>query len=186
MYREELTQPLRAYLLFLPSLLFGALGLVWLWFRPFPYTAQLGLGGQLGLAAALTAGLLGGAWALYRTLASFRYASKLIERALRPVSLTLPLILLLAAGSALAEELFFRGALLPLLGVWGQALVFGLLHPATRRGWSYTAFTFVAGLVFGYATLYSGSLWPAILAHFVVNAHGFNDARLKRTKRLDT
>ena len=136
------------------------------------------------MAAALVAGLLGGAWLLEKTLPSFRHASKLLERALTGVPLSLPLIFFLAATSSAAEELFFRGLLMPVITVWGQALVFGLLHPATRRGWSYTAFTFVAGLAFGYATLWSGSLLPAVAAHFVINLQGFWEVRrLQQRKR---
>ena len=89
----------------------------------------------------------------------------------------------LAAATSLSEELFFRGALLPLVGVWGQALLFGLLHPAPLKGWSYTAYTFIAGLAFGYATLLTGSLWAALLAHFVINLQGFLEVRRLQRKR---
>jgi len=141
---------------------------------------KFGLFGQLLGAALLVAALLSGAWLFAKLLPSFRHAERLMERALICVRLSLPMIFGLAAVSSLAEELFFRGVLLPLVGVWGQALLFGLLHPATRKGWGYTLFTFVAGVMFGYATLLSGSLWPAILAHFVVNAQGFWTLRQRR------
>ncbi|MGL4608821.1 MAG: lysostaphin resistance A-like protein [Trueperaceae bacterium] len=80
----------------------------------------------------------------------------------------------------LAEEIFFRDALMPLIGVWGQALVFGLLHPMPRKAWVYTAFTFIAGVCFGYATLWTGSLLPAIAAHFAINFQGFLELRKKQ------
>ena len=178
------TGPVRRYLLFAPSLLLGGVGMVWLQFRPLALEPKVDLTGGLLTAALLVIVLLGGAWLLDKTLPSFRYASKLMERALASVPLSLPLIFLLAAASATAEELFFRGALLPLVTVWGQALLFGLMHPATRKGWSYTAYTFVAGLAFGYATLFTGSLWPAVAAHFVINFQGFWEVRRQQRKRL--
>ncbi|MDQ3460315.1 MAG: CPBP family intramembrane metalloprotease [Deinococcota bacterium] len=168
---------MRRYLVFLPSLLTGLAGGVWLLLRPLELGAQAGPLIILLTAALTTLGLLGGAWGLERLLPSFRTASKLLENALRRFPITLPLAFGLAAATAVSEELFFRGALLPLLGVWGQAAVFALLHPAPRRAWSYTAYTFVAGLVFGYVTLWTGSLWAAMLAHFAVNFYGFLEVR---------
>src|SRR5690606_22951868 len=37
-------------------------------------------------------------------------------------------ILVLALASAAGEELLFRGALQPIVGIWPQALIFALLH----------------------------------------------------------
>ncbi len=171
------------YLVFAPSLLFGLLGALWLLYRPLRLEADAGPLTVLLVAAALILGLLGGAWGLEKLLPSFRFASKLLERALAGFTISLPLAFALAAVTSLSEELFFRGALLPLVGVWGQALLFGLLHPAPLKGWSYTAYTFVAGLAFGYATLYTGSLWAALLAHFFINLQGFLEVRRLQRKR---
>jgi uncharacterized protein len=172
----------RRYLIFLPSLGLGVLGAIWLYFRPFPYELKTSWLGLLLTAIALVALLLGTAWLLEKTLPSFKYASSLLEQALSRFAITLPFAFALAALSSLAEEIFFRGALMPLIGVWGQALVFGLLHPMPRRAWLYTAFTFIAGLCFGYATLLTGSLIPAIAAHFVINLQGFLEIRRKQKK----
>jgi len=167
----------RRYLPFLPSLLTGLLGTAWLFYHPADLGPRAG-GPTLALtAAALTLGLLGGAWVLERTLPSFRYASGLLERALarfRPSALEAAL---LAALTAAAEEVFFRGALQSLVGVWGQALVFGLLHPMPRRGWSYTLYAAASGLAFGYAALLTGSLWPGLVAHFLINLQGLLELR---------
>ncbi len=171
------------YLVFAPSLLFGLLGASWLFFRPLRLEADAGPLTVLLVAAALIVGLLGGAWLLEKFLPSFRFAGKLLECALATFPISLPLAFSLAAATALSEELFFRGALLPLVGVWGQALVFGLLHPAPLKGWSYTVYTFIAGLAFGYATLYTGSLWAAMLAHFVINLQGFLEVRRSQREK---
>ena len=165
------------YLLFAPSLAIGLLGALWLAFRPFPYMAKLAWPWLLLAGLLLTGLLLAGAWLLERLLPSFRWASERLERLLRHLRLSPLEVLLLAALSALAEELFFRAALLPLVGVWPQAVLFGLMHPAGRRGWSYTLYTFAAGALFGYATLLTGSLWPALLAHALVNFHGLWSSR---------
>ena len=172
------------YLPFLPSVLTGFVGAAWLGYRPAdlgsradPFTLTL-------TAAALAGGLLGGAWVLERTLPSFRYASGLLERMLirlKPTPLEAALLAVLTAG---AEELFFRGALQSLVGVWGQALVFGLLHPMPRRGWSYTLYAAVSGVAFGYAALLTGSLWPGFVAHFLVNLQGLLALGREGRKRL--
>ncbi|ADI15672.1 Abortive infection protein [Truepera radiovictrix DSM 17093] len=163
---------MRRYLPFVPSALTGLVGAVWLLLRPFELPARAGPGAILLTATLLTLLLLGAAWLLERTLPSFRFASALLERALASYGFSRLEALALATLTATAEELFFRGALLPVLGVWGQALVFGLLHPMPKRGWSYPLYTFVAGAAFGYAVLVTGSLWTSLLAHFAVNLWG--------------
>ena len=171
---------MRAYLLFLPSTLLGVVGLVILYFRPLALEPRVGVAMSLVAAFALTGFFFIAAWLLERVSPSFRYAEKLLQRALARVYITLPLAFVFAALSALAEELFFRAALLPLIGVWGQAALFGLLHPAPRKAWVYTLFTFVAGLGLGYLTLFTGRLYPAVLVHFAVNLQGFLELRRKR------
>ncbi len=167
---------MRRALVFLPSLVIGLAGLVWLLVRGGSYTPRLAFGWQLALGLAVGAALLGLAQLLERRLASFRYASQITEHALRSLALPLwawPLLALLTAGG---EELFFRGALLPLVGVLLQALLFGLFHPVPPRAWAYPLFVAVAGLLFGWLTLASGSLLPAVTAHLAVNLHGFWEA----------
>ena len=167
----------RRLLPFLPSVLLGVSGAIWVALSPpeLPETAApLAIA---GVAASLAFLLLGTGWLLERLLPSFRYTSRRLERALAHLRLSPAMALLLAALTATGEELFFRGGLMQLVGVWGQALLFGALHPVGRRGWSYTLFTFAAGLLFGYAVLLTGSLWTAVLAHFAVNLHGLLSVR---------
>ncbi|MEX2543131.1 MAG: CPBP family intramembrane glutamic endopeptidase [Trueperaceae bacterium] len=162
----------RLLLPFLPSLIFGVAGAVWVGLAPPTLPEPAGTVQVAVAAAALAASLLAGAWLLERTVPSFRWASRLLESALQRLHLTPLTAVLLAALTAGGEELFFRGGLMQLLGVWGQALLFGALHPVSRRGWAYTLFTVLAGVAFGYATLLTGTLWTAVLAHFAVNLHG--------------
>jgi membrane protease YdiL (CAAX protease family) len=79
-------------------------------------------------------------------------------------------IVILAIASAIGEELLFRGALMPWLGVWWQALVFALLHVGPgRRFLPWTASAFVLGAAFGELALATGNLGGPIAAHFAIN-----------------
>jgi uncharacterized protein len=78
--------------------------------------------------------------------------------------------LVLASASAFGEEVFFRGALLPVLGLFWSNLVFALLHVGPKaRYLPWTVSSFGAGLVFGQLFLWSGDLTGAVVAHFTVN-----------------
>lgn len=79
-------------------------------------------------------------------------------------------ILILAVASAVGEELLFRGALQPMIGIWPQAVVFALLHigPGMRfLPWTLSAFA--VGLVFGWLFHATGDLGGPIVAHFAIN-----------------
>ncbi len=79
-------------------------------------------------------------------------------------------ILILAVASAVGEELLFRGALLPWLGLWAQAVIFALLHIGPgRRFLPWTASAFVIGLGFGWLSLATGDLGAPIVCHFTIN-----------------
>ena len=79
--------------------------------------------------------------------------------------------LILAGMSGVAEELLFRGALWPHLGMWGTSLLFGLVHVIPRKQlWAYPLFAAAAGLLLGILRDASGSVLPPILAHVTVNA----------------
>jgi membrane protease YdiL (CAAX protease family) len=79
-------------------------------------------------------------------------------------------ILVLALASSVGEELLFRGALQPMIGVWMQALVFALLHigPGVRF-LPWTASAFGVGLLFGWLFQFTGDLGGPVVAHFAIN-----------------
>jgi membrane protease YdiL (CAAX protease family) len=84
--------------------------------------------------------------------------------------LTVPQAIVLALLSGVSEELLFRGALWPHLGLW-TTLLFGLVHVLPRRRlWVYPVFATVAGLLLGVLRAGRGSVVPAMLAHVLVNA----------------
>jgi uncharacterized protein len=79
-------------------------------------------------------------------------------------------IVVLAVASSVGEELLFRGALQPMVGIWTQAVVFALLHigPGLRFvPWTLSAFAL--GLLFGWLFQMTGDLGGPIVAHFAIN-----------------
>ena len=79
-------------------------------------------------------------------------------------------IAVLAGASAIAEEMFFRGALQPALGLWPATLAFGIAHmPPRRELWPWSVWAGAAGLILGVLLQQTGSLLAPIVAHFTVN-----------------
>ncbi|HEY4156457.1 MAG TPA: type II CAAX endopeptidase family protein [Polyangiaceae bacterium] len=96
-----------------------------------------------------------------------------LHRELRPVARALSGtgIAAVAISSALGEELLFRGLLQPWLGLWLQALAFGILHSQLRgpSKWAWVVWATVMGLAFGAIYALSGSLLGPIAAHALIN-----------------
>ena len=79
-------------------------------------------------------------------------------------------IVILALASSIGEELLFRGALLPWMGLWVQAAVFAALHIGPgRRFLPWTASALALGLAFGALAQWTGNLGGPIAAHFAIN-----------------
>jgi membrane protease YdiL (CAAX protease family) len=79
-------------------------------------------------------------------------------------------IFLLALASSVGEEFFFRGALLPAIGIWASSGVFALLHIGPgRRDLPWTISAFVVGLAMSALALSLGDLGAPIAAHFTIN-----------------
>ena len=96
----------------------------------------------------------------------------------------------IAAYSSLGEEAFFRGLVQPYLIVWIStrlgsdpqgwvpiaagvgltSLLFGGMHfPVIKELRPWTLFAVVAGVGFGLLAALSGSILPAVVAHFLIN-----------------
>mgnify|MGYP002399808250 FL=1 len=84
-------------------------------------------------------------------------------------------LLLVAVFAGVGEELFFRGVLQRLLiklfrnpwaGIFAAAFIFSTVH------FQFYGFIprFILGILLGLIYWYSGSLWPAIIAHFAYDA----------------
>jgi uncharacterized protein len=85
-----------------------------------------------------------------------------------------PLWFGLCAG--VGEELLFRGALQPLLGIWWTGLLFALAHYGTGgfksmnlMKWGYAAFLFLTSLMLGLVLIEIG-LIAAVVLHSVADA----------------
>ena len=103
-----------------------------------------------------------------------------LHRELRPlaVNVSTPGIIVLALTSSLGEELLFRGLLQPWLGLFGQALLFGVLHQvAGPSRWVWAGWAALVGLLFGSIFALTGSLAGPLAAHALVN--GLNLAYLR-------
>ncbi|XP_045824614.1 uncharacterized protein LOC123917046 [Trifolium pratense] len=77
----------------------------------------------------------------------------------------------------ISEELLFRGAILPLLGMdWKSigvaAFIFGVLHLGNGRKYSFVIWATFVGLAYGYATVLSSSIAVPMASHAVNNLIG--------------
>lgn len=133
--------------------------------------------------AALLALLRGLEWVFSRLFPdSFRASEALhsqIGWAMREQGITYHQALALAVASGVAEEVLFRGAIQNALfggtvGMVLQAAIFAAFHPVPdRRAWVYPLFVGIIGLLFGASYLFTGSLIPGMMAHYINNARGF-------------
>jgi membrane protease YdiL (CAAX protease family) len=162
----------------------GALALYLLWRSGFgPATIGLGLPrwrpdllGGLGLAALI--GVPG--------LALYQIARVLgINASVEPAELydtwwRIPMLVLTAFANGWAEELVVVGFLLtrlrqlrvsPLVAVIASSVLRGLYH--LYQGFGAGLGNLAMGLVFGYAYVRTGRLWPLIVAHALIDAVAF-------------
>lgn len=77
-----------------------------------------------------------------------------------------------AVTPALVEEFAMRGVLMGVLRKYGDgfaiivsALVFGMMHGNLVQ----IPFAFILGLFFGYAVIKTGTIWTAVIIHFINN-----------------
>ena len=125
----------------------------------------------LGMGWGVTAGLVIVALChfAYRVSKAVRRASDMIGRFFGPITTLQALWLALISG--FVEEIGFRGALWPQLGLVGTAVFFGLCHTIPARALAgYPVFAFFAGLVLGHLRDATGSVWPAVACHVTINA----------------
>lgn len=124
---------------------------------------------SLALGAGLTAAGVAGSRVLLRGSSPMRWVADRMREILGPMGGGT--VCLLALTSGFAEELFFRGALQPVVGYVIASASFGLVHVGPdRRYLPWTGFALVVGFALGGIVLWSGSLWGAVVAHVVLNA----------------
>ena len=121
-----------------------------------------------GSGVAVAAGLIGASRLLTRRTEAGRALAVELARVLG--TLRIWQIALLALTSGLGEELFFRGALQPRVGLVLASLLFGLVH--LLPSWPlalWSLFAAVAGLLFGLLFDLTGNLLAPVIAHVLVN-----------------
>ncbi len=148
---------------------FGGHRLAWSldasWFSG-PYPVRLGLSLALGLGLAFL--VVAATPVLVQRTAWARALHSELREIISPLSPTE--ITLLALASGLGEELFFRGALQPVLGLLATSLIFGALHLGPKKVFlAWTFWAFVMGLLLGSIFELTGVLWGPVVAHVGIN-----------------
>lgn len=93
---------------------------------------------------------------------------------IKPLRLSWPEILFVSVCAGIGEEILFRGAAQPFLGIWTTAIIFVLLHgylnPFNISMSIYGIYMTVVIGVIGYLTEYFG-IFTAIVAHTVIDVY---------------
>jgi membrane protease YdiL (CAAX protease family) len=152
---------------------FGAKALLTVALDGQPIAAQIGWGITFGLAISITSSVIVLFFPPFSSLR--RQMLELLNRL--DLSGLNPLWFGLGAG--IGEELLFRGALQPIVGVWWASLIFTLAHFRTGQfhlmNWQkllYAIFVFIAGLFLGYVFSEIG-LIAAMVTHATVDVVWF-------------
>jgi membrane protease YdiL (CAAX protease family) len=161
-------------------LLMGWLGLMIGWDQ-FGLEAMGLLSGDLLTVLALTLGLILAAFILLGGFLVFRRSlgiqeARFLEQLLPKTGKEKVVFVGLSLSAGVGEELAYRGFLVPALAmtfgsVWGAALlsslVFGVLH--AYQGWLGIVRTALLGMVLATSFVVTGSLWPAIITHALLD-----------------
>jgi membrane protease YdiL (CAAX protease family) len=148
------------------SLALIAVALIWAELRHLPLGRPWTLAPR-EIAAGVTAAAL--LWLCIPLLRRSTAIRRLWDGALVPFARGLRTmdILAIALLSGISEELFFRGVLLPEIGLVASSVVFGALHALTPL---YALWAGVTGAGFALLTIQGESLVVAIIAHATYNA----------------
>lgn len=147
------------------SLALIAIGLAWATFRGLPIAAlcrptarTVGAGAAAGAALWLAMPLLFWTPAMRRVRDTMLVP---LSRSLRTRDIAVIAIL-----SGASEEFFFRGVLLPEIGLGLSSVLFGLLHAVN---WIYVAWAAITGAGLGLLATHGGSLVAPVVAHATFN-----------------
>ena len=127
----------------------------------------MGLGVALGIGITVASGLLYRLWPAYQKSANI-YLEMVLP------TLVWPDLIWLGLLPGLSEELLFRGALLPTVGlnITGlivTSLLFGVMHFSGTQQWPYIVWASVIGLVLGGSAIMTHGLLVPIIAHITTN-----------------
>jgi len=131
-----------------------------------PYSERLAVSLGLGLLLALV--VVGMTPVLVERTKWARALHAELEEIISPLSSAE--ITWLALASGFAEELFFRGAMQPMLGLMITSVIFGAVHVGPRPVFlAWTTWAFAMGLLLGLIFELTGVLWGPVLAHVWIN-----------------
>ena len=151
--------------------------------RPFDYL-RLGIGYAVraGIGLALAAAYAGLAWVQRRAVLRRPDAVELVQRQLGRADALMPrtpreyrLFQVVAITAGICEEILYRGFVMWYLVIWTSAvpaalissILFGLAH--VYIGIPHVIRSMIVGGVFAVLVLGTGSLWPAIVLHAVID-----------------
>ncbi len=147
------------------SLALIAVGLAWATFRGLPIAALC-----RPTARAIGAGVAVGAilWIAMPVLFWAPAMQRVRDTVLVPLSRSLRTrdIVVIALLSGASEEFFFRGVLMPEIGLGLSSVLFGLLHAVN---WIYVAWAALTGAGLGLLATHGGSLVAPVVAHVTFN-----------------
>jgi membrane protease YdiL (CAAX protease family) len=147
------------------SLALIAVGLAWASVRGLPIAA-LWHPTSGAIAAGATFGVL--LWLVMPVLFWAPDMRRVRDTMLVPLSRSLRTrdIVVIALLSGASEEFFFRGVLMPEIGLGLSSVLFGLLHAVN---WVYVAWAAVIGAALGLLAIHGGSLVAPAVAHATFN-----------------
>ena len=158
------------------ELLLTVIALAWMSYRGL--TFGLGSSGwftniAIGLLAAALFALVN--YALLRCapdIRGLRSIRQLYRTTLRPLFAEVgPLdVVVIAVAAGIGEELLFRGALQPEVGLVPASLVFGLLHTGARSTLAFGCWVAVMGMALGGLAIVTHGLLAPIVAHAAYDA----------------
>ena len=151
--------------------------------RPLDYLRLgLGYGLRAGIGLALAVAYAALAWAQRRAVLRRPDAAELVRRQLGRADALMPrtlreyrLFQLVAITAGICEEILYRGFVMWYLAVWTGAIpaalissvLFGLAH--IYIGIPHVIRSMIVGGVFAVLVLGTGSLWPAVVLHAVID-----------------
>lgn len=124
------------------------------------FTWHTALGGMMGLVIGAATVYLVTHWRPLYVIA------KRLEKLVAWETLRTWDVVFIALLAAFGEELLFRGALQPLIGLVPAALIFGLLHATSVP---HIILASLLGLWLGLLYQWNGNLWSPIMAHLALD-----------------
>ena len=131
------------------------------WFPVADWAVNCLIGMGLGTGFALAV------WFITERIPAFQRMERRLLRVLEMDALRYHHALVFGLIAGIPEEVLFRGAMQPTMGIVAVSVIFGALHAMTP---AYFVYATSAGIALGLLTEVSGGLWMPVAAHFAVDA----------------